>query len=191
MRKAERQDKETCIDILSHSFTSNQTVNFLVGHGSKKLKRIRALLTFSFEMGMAFGDVFLSDDKKACSIVIYPDRKKAGSKLLLLNLYFLFYATGWRNLRKILKREKIIGKTIPKTRLAHLWFIGVDPLHQGKGIGLTLLADIIKYSQANCRPIYLETSTVKNLPWYRRFGFEVYSQQDLPFRLYFFKREIH
>jgi ribosomal protein S18 acetylase RimI-like enzyme len=190
MIRAKKKDKEICVDILSHSFTSNQTVNFLVGNGRKKIKRVRALLGYSFEMGMAFGDVFLSDGKQACCIVVYPDRKKAGLKLLLLNLYFIFNAAGWRNLRKILKREKVIGKTIPKIRMCHLWFIGVDPLCQGKGIGLKLLGEIIDYSQANCRPVYLETSTLKNLPWYRRFGFEVYSQQDFPFRLYFFKREI-
>lgn len=73
--------------------------------------------------------------------------------------------------------------------MSYLWFIGVDPGVQNQGIGSKLLQEIIDYSNNNNRPIYLETSTVKNLPWYEKFGFEVYNEQDLTYHLYFFKRD--
>ncbi|MFM9500732.1 GNAT family N-acetyltransferase, partial [Streptomyces galilaeus] len=80
-----------------------------------------------------------------------------------------------------------IQPTIP---MSYLWFIGVDPVAQSQGVGSKLLQDIIDYSNSNNRPIYLETSTVKNLPWYEKFGFEVYNEQDLTYHLYFFKRDV-
>ncbi len=39
------------------------------------------------------------------------------------------------------------------------------------------------------RPIYLATSTMKNLPWYKKSGFEVYNELDLGYNLFFLKRE--
>jgi predicted N-acetyltransferase YhbS len=73
--------------------------------------------------------------------------------------------------------------------MTYLWFIGVYLAEQNKGIGSLLLQEIIQHSIQNNRPIYLETSTIKNLPWYSKFGFKVYSEQDLSYRLYFLKRD--
>jgi len=74
--------------------------------------------------------------------------------------------------------------------MSYLWFIGVDPLVQNRGIGSKMLQEIINFSNSSNRPIYLETSTVKNLPWYEKFGFEVYNEHDLTYHLYFFKRDV-
>ena len=71
----------------------------------------------------------------------------------------------------------------------YLWFIGVDPKHQNSGIGTELLKDIIKDSNLMERPIYLETSTLKNLPWHKNFGFDIYNQLDLSYKLFFLKKE--
>jgi ribosomal protein S18 acetylase RimI-like enzyme len=72
----------------------------------------------------------------------------------------------------------------------YLWFIGVDPKHQNSGIGTTLLNEVIKDSESKNRSIYLETSTMKNLPWYKKFGFDVYNELDLSYKLFFLKKEI-
>ena len=45
-----------------------------------------------------------------------------------------------------------------------LWFIAVDAAHQGRGTGTHLLNEIFSESEAETRTIYLETSTLKNLP---------------------------
>lgn len=89
---------------------------------------------------------------------------------------------------KTLNREALIKKIQPKELMTYLWFIGVKTEDQNKGFGSNMLQSIIKYSEQNNKPIYLETSTVRNLPWYKKFGFEVYSEQELTYRLYFLKR---
>lgn len=190
MQKANYNDKPLVIEILAKSFNSNSSVNYIIKQDSKKEKRIRALMDYSFEVCSAFGDVFLSDDKKACALIVYPDNKKATLKSILLDIKLIFQAVGFDNISKTLKREKLIATIQPKVPMTYLWFIGVDPLAQGQGIGSKLLQEIINYSNSNKRPIYLETSTVKNLPWYEKFGFEVYNEQELTYHLYFFKRNV-
>ena len=67
-------------------------------------------------------------------------------------------------------------------RDADCWYlpvIGVDPGHQGKGIGAALM----KYATTMLDELgalgYLESSTQRNVPLYQRHGFEVMDQ--LPF----------
>lgn len=190
MKKAEKNNKPLVIEILAKSFNSNSSVNYIIKQDSKREKRIRALMDYSFEVCSAFGDVFLSDDKKACALIVYPDKKKATLKSILLDIKLIFQAVGLGNISKTLKREKLITTIQPKVPMSYLWFIGVDPLTQGRGIGSKMLQEIIDYSNSNNRPIYLETSTVKNLPWYEKFGFEVYNEKELTYHLYFFKRDV-
>ncbi len=190
MKKAEKNDKPLVIEILTKSFNSNSSVNYIIKQDSKREKRIRALMDYSFEVCSAFGDVFLSDDKKACALIVYPDKKKTTLRSILLDIKLIFQAVGLGNISKTLKREKLITTIQPKVPMSYLWFIGVDPLTQGRGIGSKMLQEIIDYSNSNNRPIYLETSTVKNLPWYEKFGFEVYNEKELTYHLYFFKRDV-
>ena len=70
-----------------------------------------------------------------------------------------------------------------------LWFIGVDPTEQYKGIGTKLLIEVISEGQSKGRSIYLETSTDKNIPWYEKAGFSIYNELDLGYRLFFMRKE--
>lgn len=86
-------------------------------------------------------------------------------------------------------RESKINKLHPKTPIYYLWFIGVNPSEQNKGIGTKLLQEVINEGRSKGRPIYLETSTLKNIPWYEKFGFIVYDKLDFGYDLYCMKKE--
>lgn len=187
---ADYKDKNLVVNILTKSFDKNQSVNFIVQQDEKRFERIKSLMDYSFEVCYAFGEVFLSDDKKACALVLYPDKKRTTFKSVLLDVQLMFKCIGITNISKALDRESKIKKIQPKERMYYLWFIGVDPDCQGSGIGTELMRDIIEESQRKQRPIYLETSTLKNLPWYKKFGFEIYSELELSYKLYFLKLEL-
>ena len=190
MRQANYEDKSLIIDILTQSFESNQSVNYIVPQDENRISRIRALMDYSFEVCRLFGDVFISKNNKACALILYPDKKKTTLKSMLLDVKLIIQCVGLKNIKKTIAREALIQKIQPKETMTYLWFIGVSLEEQNKGMGSMLLQKIIQQSIQNNRPIYLETSTIKNLPWYTKFGFKVYSEQDLSYRLYFLKREI-
>ncbi len=96
---------------------------------------------------------------------------------------------GLSNVKKAMDRESKIKKLHPKEEMYYLWFVGVDPKEQNKGTGSTLLRDIIKQGQLKNRPVTLETSTLKNIPWYEKFGFKIYDELDFGYKLYFLKKE--
>lgn len=190
MIKATYDDKNLVIDILTSSFDTNQSVNYIVQQDRKRLERIKALMDYSFEMCYEFGDVFLSDNKKACALILYPEKKKTNLKSISLDLKLIVSCVGVSNIKKALARESKIKSLQPKELMYYIWFIGVYPSHQNSGTGTELLNEIIEDSRKKQRPIYLETSTLKNLPWYRKFGFDVYNELQLSYKLFFLKKDI-
>ena len=62
----------------------------------------------------------------------------------------------------------------------YLWAIGVDPQHQGQGIGSTLLATVLERASADGVACYLETGTEKNVRFYARHGFKVVAEGQAP-----------
>ena len=54
----------------------------------------------------------------------------------------------------------------------YLPVIGVDPAHQGKGHGDALMAHALVQCDRYHAPAYLESSNPRNIPFYRRYGFE-------------------
>ena len=57
--------------------------------------------------------------------------------------------------------------------------IGVDPGFQRRGAGNALLEHLIAAADERSVPIHLTTSSPENLPYYRRFGFEVDGERSL------------
>jgi len=56
------------------------------------------------------------------------------------------------------------------------WFlplIGIDPKHQGKGLGGALLAHVTDICDRDDVLAYLESSNPRNVPLYQRHGFEI------------------
>lgn len=62
----------------------------------------------------------------------------------------------------------------------YLMILGVDPPCQGRGIGSALLAPVFARADAEGLPCYLETSKARNVPFYRRHGFEVLVEAAMP-----------
>ncbi|MEN0056854.1 MAG: GNAT family N-acetyltransferase [Mucilaginibacter sp.] len=188
MIKADRNLKTHVIEILSQSFENNQSVNYIINPEGNKQQRIRALMDYSFEICFMYGAVYLSDDKKACALVMYPDKKKFSFKSTLLDIKLLLNSIGITRAGKAMSRESAIKANYPNEPIYYLWFLGVQNDEQNAGIGSKLLKEIIKDSQIQKRPIYLETSTIKNIPWYQKFGFSIYNELDFGYKLFMLRR---
>jgi GNAT superfamily N-acetyltransferase len=188
MIKASRNHKSRVIEILTKSFEDNQSVNYIVKQDSKRAERIKALMDYSFEVCFMFGEVYLSDDQKGCALVLYPDQKSFSIKSTLLDVQLLLNAIGLTRAGKALSRESAIKSNYPKDPIYYLWFLGVINSDQNKGIGSQLLREIIIDSQQQHKPIYLETSTIKNIPWYEKFGFSIYNELEFGYKLFLLRR---
>lgn len=60
----------------------------------------------------------------------------------------------------------------PREPHEYLWFLGVVPAAQGRGIGTELLAPVLERADRAQVPAYLEASSPRNRALYERHGFE-------------------
>lgn len=188
MIRAGIEDKNRIVDILSNAFDDNKSVNYIIPQDAKRKERIRRLMAYSFDVCYLWGDVFLSADKKACALILFPDKKRPSLQSILLDIKFATSVIGLQNIKKAMNREASISKIHPEGLLYYLWFIGVERSAQGTGIGSKLLTEIIEEGLEQKRIVCLETSTIKNLPWYEKHGFKTYRELDFGYRLYCMKR---
>jgi GNAT superfamily N-acetyltransferase len=59
----------------------------------------------------------------------------------------------------------------PREPHYYLSVLGVDPAHQGKGLGHRLVAPVLDRCDAERRLAWLESTNPKNHAFYRRLGF--------------------
>ena len=62
----------------------------------------------------------------------------------------------------------------------YLWFLGVRPTEQGRGIGSALLAPALRRADAAGHPCYLEATSPRNRDLYRRHGFQPIAEIAVP-----------
>jgi ribosomal protein S18 acetylase RimI-like enzyme len=62
----------------------------------------------------------------------------------------------------------------------YLFILGTEPAAQGRGLGSALLAQMLARVDADGMPVYLESSSERNLALYGRHGFEVTGEVAIP-----------
>lgn len=66
-----------------------------------------------------------------------------------------------------------VGEGHPPEPHWYLPAMGVDPIHQGTGIGSSVLQISLSHCSQSCGLAYLESTNPANIPFYRRHDFEV------------------
>ena len=179
MIKATSSHKKRACDIIVDSFKDNNSVKYVVKNDSKELKRIQYLVSYSFDVCMESGQVWMDDDQYSCAMWLYQHQKKSNLKSTLRDIGLIFNSVGVSQIGKVLKRESRINAEHLDSKFLYLWYIGVDTTKQGQGRGTQLLQEVIATAKNKNLPLYLETSVDRNIPWYEQHGFAVY--QNLPF----------
>jgi ribosomal protein S18 acetylase RimI-like enzyme len=62
----------------------------------------------------------------------------------------------------------------------YLSVLGVDPEHHGKGLGAALIKPVLDQCDRDGTPAYLESANERNLSFYKRNGFEVREETEIP-----------
>lgn len=62
----------------------------------------------------------------------------------------------------------------------YLWSLGVDPAHQGQGVGSRLLQPVLAQADAEHAACYLDTGAERNARFYQKHGFQVMEHSSTP-----------
>lgn len=131
------------------------------------------------------GEAHTTTDKVEGAALWIPPGKYPPSVvgMMLTGLFFVPLKFGRAAFGRLMSSldyaAKLHKRDVPR-RHWYLPTLGVDPSRQGQGIGGALLQPVLARADAEGLFCYLETEKERNLPFYRRHGFEVVVGDDLP-----------
>jgi ribosomal protein S18 acetylase RimI-like enzyme len=98
----------------------------------------------------------------------------------LIQAPFRLGPAAFRRLMSSLSYYDRLHKRDVPPRHWYLSTLGVDPPRQGQGIGSALIQPVLPRADAEGLFCYLETEKKENVEFYRRHGFEVAAEHNLP-----------
>ena len=182
LRLATSADRPRLVEILTAAFLDNPSTLFAVRSGPGLERRMRRLIRYSVRVGLRAGGCYLSDDGMGAAI-LFEGREKPENVFDTIGL--VVGVMGLRRIAPVLRKERYVSERHPTGAFVDLWFLGVGPQAQGRGVGSAMLNEIIAIAEAKCVPVYLETSRDRTVRFYEQHGFEVYDETDafgFPFR---------
>lgn len=103
---------------------------------------------------------------------------QAGWRGIMTMLPVLPYV--YANMPRTLRLLAMVEKKHPRVPHWYLASLGTAVDQQGRGIGGALMRPVLEHCDAEGIPCYLESSKERNVPFYRRHGFEVVEELRVP-----------
>jgi GNAT superfamily N-acetyltransferase len=174
VRAALRADVTQVCAVLARAFEDDPVARFLLPDARRRPGGLRAFFRAQIAGDLlAFGGVYTTDDYAGAALWAPPGKPPlTGLRAIGGLLPVLPYVAGAglpRALRFLAHMEKIH----PREPHWYLATLGTDPPRQGKGVGSALLAPVLARCDREGTRAYLESSKERNIPFYRRHGFEV------------------
>jgi ribosomal protein S18 acetylase RimI-like enzyme len=172
-------DLPQLVDTLASAFHDDPLTNWIFSDEAERPRQLQEWMRFSCEMGLTRGHFYSAGGHKAAAIWSPPD----------VNLFDDLWGP---RVAQLLQRElgERAGSVIAGLARAmdtphatephfYLFTLGTHADHQGGGLGAQVLEDVLAICDKQGLPAHLESSNIRNVPFYQRHGFEVVSEIEV------------
>ena len=180
VRLATKDDLRAMCATLGRAFFDDPVQLFLFPDEARRLKKVERLFgTFLKAHYLKQGSTVTTAGVTGVSMWAPPGHATFSPLEILSQAVPMLQSFGLK-VQQALKVLDTIEKRHPTEPHWYLGVLGTDPASQGLGIGAALLQPILTRCDEEGLPAYLESSKDRNVPYYRRFGFEVTEEIPLP-----------
>ncbi len=173
VRMARRDEVDRLCRMLAETFDDDPVTNFIFPDDRRRAKGLQVFFRLQMTRGqLPFGGVYTNEDGSGAAIWAPPGRPMP-TGLAAIGQVLPVAPYVWPTLRTTLAFLTAMEKTHPHEPHWYLATLGTHPTAQGRGVGSSLLAPVLARADAEGMPAYLESSKERNVPFYRRHGFEV------------------
>ena len=185
--------------VLGRAFCNDPVPIQVIPNDAERKVKIEYIFQMITCLGIRYGEAHaISPNLEGIAIWI-PFKTYEESFLRIFRCIFNteVYKMRFEAQRRYKPIEKINKKLHLKYAPREHWYLqtlGIDPPHQGKGHGSELLKFMLERIDKQGLPVYLETSTEKNVKFYEKFGFKLMEELIIPttrMKEYFMLRELH
>ena len=191
MRLANSSDKNLVAEILVSAFLplkEDNSINLVVKQDEKRALRMSVLMEYLFEKAFYFGQIYISDNEKACILLSFPYKEKTTVKTIALDFNLASKCIGFSRVFNVLKRQYRVKLNYPKGKYIIPLIMGVNSECKGNGTAARLMIEVKNYYKNNQLPVIVDAASEKNVILYKKFGFRVFKEEkSLGFPIYFLR----
>lgn len=180
VRRATAADVEPMAAQLARSFFDDPVIGHVFRNAARRPEGLRRYFTTQMRRDyLAFGGCYTTDDHTGAAIWAPAGKPLLSTPAGIVNMitvipYVMPHAVTTVRLLALMESLH------PHEPHWYLATLGTDPDRQGRGVGSALLRPVLEHCDAEGLPAYLESSKERNVPFYRRHGFEVVREVPLP-----------
>jgi GNAT superfamily N-acetyltransferase len=178
---ATEADLDAVVETLAGAFYADPVWSWAFPDPELRLAQLRAAWRFLVAAGLGNDWVWLTEGCTAAAVWVPPGKAELSPEdeepfeALLLELI------GGAGAARVLETFERFEDAHPRERPHYyLTLLGTDPDHAGKGMGMGLLADNLRHTDAEGVATYLESSNPANDHRYERLGFVPIGTFELP-----------
>lgn len=177
-----KEHQPQVVDILPRAFANDPMFQYLFPDGNRS-KHLRTFFNFIFYKSMLLQERLIgikeNNELRGVSSIELPTSVKGAGLLLRplfiyrgIKLYVQLPKDAFAFINPYMQFTTSVRPTAPHH---YLVCIGVDPVHQGKGVGKTLLTYIHEFvdKDPSSTGIGLDTENPENVKLYERFGYHI------------------
>lgn len=179
MRRATRAELPSLARVLARAFSDDPVTSWLLPDERTRELRSQGLFRAALETHVRDDSVYTTPDRRGAAIWAPPGRWRPGPRDLWPGLRWGLPAIRGR-LVDGMRFLRAVERVHPQEPHWYLAVLGTEPEHQGQGLGSAVMAPVLQRCDDECLPAYLESSKERNIPFYRRHGFEVTEEIRIP-----------
>ncbi len=175
VRRAGAADTARMCVTAVRAFVDDPVMRWLFPDDDEFLAPGGAVMRPAFRGWMPHGEVWCTDDAAAVAVWIPPGRPEVDVP---------DDPAATPPSPELMERFAILGPLLaantPPESHWYLQLLATHPDWQRQGLGAALMGSMFERADAEGLPCYLETETPDNVAYYRRHGFDVRSEWDVP-----------
>ncbi|WP_019854313.1 GNAT family N-acetyltransferase [Actinopolyspora mortivallis] len=177
-RPARNEDVEAAVGTLCRAFADYPWTRHVIAAEEHERRLAEFQRLFLSRVGLEHGRVWVTPGCEAVSVWTTPESTGVGAVFAELTGRFVELAGDrWEYFERA---ETALAPHRPRDPVWFLGSVGVDPSQQGRGLAGVVIRPGLQEADRAGVPSFLETSDERNVEIYRRFGFEVQTEVQVP-----------
>jgi ribosomal protein S18 acetylase RimI-like enzyme len=171
-------------EVLARAFQHDPLSCYVFPKEARRGRVLRWMFHCHLRYGLRYGQVYTCARGDGVAIWLPPGQTTQTLwRLLRTGALPAPLRFGWSAFRRSMTFLRVLTRWHEHYAPAahwYLFYVGVTPAQQGRGLGSALLQPVLARADAEALPCYVETGVARNRGFYAQHGFQVVAEAVLP-----------
>lgn len=185
MQQLVKEQIEQASLMLSQAFKDDPINYYAFPNPEERTKKMPYAYQYVLRYNLRYGKVFTTSPQlEGISVWVHSDNLEASFwRTLISGAMWSGMRMGWEAGQRMQELDNYANEKHRKLVPSKHWYLlllGVNPQHQGRGYASQLLNGMLKDTDGEGLPCYLEAEGCNNVSMYEHFGFKVIDEYIVP-----------